>query len=814
MSTSSNDRIDGGQDQAASFYNKDLDWRQMPSDPTPCQAKSFAAGLGLSIDETLLVAKPRALGRFHGEGIWKPGIDNDKKWFQLNEANQANIFCGLNGISQNQEQARLIGFPVITHYGKKRDLESFRFCLKFWKLIGLPEPSLQMTTGDGHLLHWYLVNAHCQDSELRAAAVELWELMDGKLLAIFPWWKNIYYVPVPGTRWFGIDRSAAPEGGRISIVGRSSKNSTAFKRYSLAELQAAPVFNQCQKYNSSLKYPGPGVTSVEELDEKLEIYFDNQVLQKTYLTRSLLLRGYLCLLFSLNPEITDLVGRIEGGAVMFGFGLKEAIALWLLGRNERVSNFFVCCLKEIERNKSASDNEINVSILPSVDTSHPPVVVLGSKAERDIQELKARAVVLAGLTDISSRDKKQLLKSFARDLSGAFSSSYIEQVFRDACRSDVGAYDPILPGTELDFTEVPWCLEGVFMKSVLNLLIGMPKTGKTSFVLAFIAAWAKGQSHFLGLRIHGACPPVLLVGTDQPLSDWARMLKGVGLLKGNAVNKPLIALYTAANGLHLNEDGVNRIEEHAKANPGLLVVIDSLTACILPLGIDENSAEIGGPVRDLMSRLEPHEATMILIHHANKSKANSSPAMASRGSGAVPAASSQNILLKPYSPTDDVTEGFTGKVILEASGRGGHPVKQLIQRTNSGWVSHGDGDAAFVQNQMATVISNLSERQGCVLDVIQERWLENDEKTCVKDVVARLPDEFNGPDAERKVRSTFEQLNKKKLIYLEHNVSTLTWPREDIVAPKQRPSGGAGGTGGINDGGTSSSNQNWEDPPF
>ena len=63
----------------------------------------------------------------------------------------------------------------------------------------------------------------------------------------------------------------------------------------------------------------------------------------------------------------------------------------------------------------------------------------------------------------------------------------------------------------------------------VNLFIASQKVGKTSLLIAAIAAWNRGET-FLGKQFHGECPPVLIVGSDQPQSDWGRMLQKVGLV--------------------------------------------------------------------------------------------------------------------------------------------------------------------------------------------------------------------------------------------------------------------------------------------
>jgi len=633
------------------------------------------------------------------------------------------------------------------------DDKTVEWQLYAWKELKLPEPSVVVTTG-GKSAHMYWVLD-------RPIEPKFWKTLQRQLLvhckADLSICNPARLMRLPGFAY--IDKKTKKSNGKFAEIAYESGNSVTVSEI----MGCLPAITRPTKVNELKNSKKELIPNEEDLIALLnqvpEFMHDegrrDDLLKLSFRLSALIGSDRACQLMAVHsPALSD----IESYFQREPDGLKP-------------EDFFLHLRDKYQ---------IDISGVRGYEyllTVAAPV----SKAELQIQELKNKATEVAAYDHMSTRDKKQLLRVYARDEFGSsFSNQYIDQIFLDACRYEVGVYEPILPGTQLNFTDAPWCLKGIFMKGVLNLFIGMPKTGKTSLLLAFIAAWASGETYFLGLRVDGVCPPVLLVGTDQPESDWGRMLQSVGLVEGKIYKSPpFIALYTASHGIYLNEEGINRIEGHAKTNPGLLVVIDSFTACILPLGIDENTADTAGPVRDLMSKLEPYDATVILIHHASKSKANSSPVVASRGSGALPAAASNVILIKPYSPTDEGSQSFGNKVIIESSGRGGSPVKLLIERTKTGWVSHGDGETALAKNKIANVIEKLSSRQSAVYDLIQERWFENYSKTSAKDVMAKCLDEFSEDNVDRKIRATFDQLSKKDLIHMEKHGSCLAWPRED-----------------------------------
>ena len=69
-------------------------------------------------------------------------------------------------------------------------------------------------------------------------------------------------------------------------------------------------------------------------------------------------------------------------------------------------------------------------------------------------------------------------------------------------------------------------MEGVIMSGTFNLLVAPPKVGKSALMVGMISAWYHGEESYLGQRLHGVCPKVYIVGTDQPESDWFTLLRG------------------------------------------------------------------------------------------------------------------------------------------------------------------------------------------------------------------------------------------------------------------------------------------------
>ena len=53
------------------------------------------------------------------------------------------------------------------------------------------------------------------------------------------------------------------------------------------------------------------------------------------------------------------------------------------------------------------------------------------------------------------------------------------------------------------------------MKEATTLVVSLPKVGKSRLLCQFIGRLHRGESEFLGQKLFGPCPPVLIVGSDQ-----------------------------------------------------------------------------------------------------------------------------------------------------------------------------------------------------------------------------------------------------------------------------------------------------------
>ena len=319
--------------------------------------------------------------------------------------------------------------------------------------------------------------------------------------------------------------------------------------------------------------------------------------------------------------------------------------------------------------------------------------------------------------------RRTLLLRFRADEDGYPITEKTAQILlAKASGRDAGLVKPIMRGDKIDSTPTPWVWEGVLMAGTFNLLVAPPKVGKSALMVGLLGAWYHGQSDYLGQAIHGPCPKVYIVGTDQPQSDWLMLFRREGLTDSDGnLGGPIEMLWHTGAPLHLTDEGITHLAEIASENPGSMFLVDSYHACCAPLGLDEATSAFDGPARQLSEALSPYASTLVMIHHTNKSVSGGNATNASRGSNALPAAASLTILMNWFrQPAEGQTQS-DHRVVVKTQGRAkGSTI--LVELKDDGWIHHGDGDSVLAAEAMQEAADELQGRQADVFDYIKERW--------------------------------------------------------------------------------------------
>jgi hypothetical protein len=311
----------------------------------------------------------------------------------------------------------------------------------------------------------------------------------------------------------------------------------------------------------------------------------------------------------------------------------------------------------------------------------------GSKAKRGQRQLShSRAMqcfdrcvkVQAQRERNSLRRRARLLKA-AKDLGlAAFINrqEIAQKVLEAKARCSGEGFKPL---TAADRAAMPkpvvrWLVRGVIPAGDMTIVGGRPKVGKTRLALAIVAAVLRGE-RFLEFPVAASPPPVLLVTDDQSAGDTADMLTALGIW-----DHP--RLITSEN-FRLTESDLDDLLAAIKANPGALVVLDSLRSTTRALQHGENDSEIGATLYDLKQSVIDAGGTLLLIHHCNKA-ADLVGVEALSGHGAISGAANTVITLH-HCPND---KGLPDKINpqrrLFSEGRSGEGCDVVIDRAASG----------------------------------------------------------------------------------------------------------------------------------
>jgi len=159
--------------------------------------------------------------------------------------------------------------------------------------------------------------------------------------------------------------------------------------------------------------------------------------------------------------------------------------------------------------------------------------------------------------------------------------------------------------------KVSWLLSGILPAGDLTIIGGRPKVGKTRLAMAMAAAVLNGEGMF-DLPAPLRSRPVVLVTDDQSDADTAQMLQELKVW-----DHPLL-IWSCS--FRLTEFDLDALLQTVKANPGALVVLDSLRSISRALSHGENDPEIGATLYDLKQAVIEAGGTLLLIHHCNKTE--------------------------------------------------------------------------------------------------------------------------------------------------------------------------------------------------
>ena len=362
-----------------------------------------------------------------------------------------------------------------------------------------------------------------------------------------------------------------------------------------------------------------------------------------------------------------------------------------------------------------------------------------------------------------------ILKNQAKMESIPLSSKDVFLILAKARRDIEGIDEGEKPNVELDVSEESWLWDQLITEANLTLIVSMPKVGKSSLVGAFLGQLSSGSTEYLGKEIKGEKRSIYIVGSDQPLNDWVKILIPAGLAERTASGKvilkePLKRLWHKGKPLHLTEESIELLYGIAKDDPNSIFVFDAFASLISGLGLDENHAASVEPIRMLTEALAATKATPILLHHASGGNSGERAVKASRGTKALPAEASQILELDWLIPEDK----HDNRVTISSAGRNSTPVDMVIEQVDRAvWVNLGSKSEIAENLRLEKVREKLNDRQELVLTFLEQRDEKNKGMfTTSQDLVENFKSEFEGDNT--KALSTLNQLENKKLIYSKY----------------------------------------------
>lgn len=383
-----------------------------------------------------------------------------------------------------------------------------------------------------------------------------------------------------------------------------------------------------------------------------------------------------------------------------------------------------------------------------------------------LKALDARAAQVIQSETLASRERLIHLRALANELKVRINDGELRQILWKERRKLAGAAEPIGRGGKLVFSEAPWLWRDLILKGCTNLLVALPKVGKSRLMTMMIGRMVAGSGEFLGRELQKGAPPVLIVGSDQNQRDWAKCLRLAGLLEDDGtMHDCIVGLFHKGCPLHLDEDGIDQIVgNYCEKYPGLLILLDSYHACTSHLSLEESSASFADPLIDLQEAISPYNATLVVIHHANKNAAGGRASQASRGSTALPGAVSQTGVMAWVQDHDGPMPRRDNRVKLSTEGREGEPVDLLIEQVDEGydWILHGTGEEVARQQHIEHVMEGLTDRQSEALQVMCQYWRENQQGMDAEQLAQVL--QIEGATPRTKARKLMAALKSQKLL--------------------------------------------------
>lgn len=200
----------------------------------------------------------------------------------------------------------------------------------------------------------------------------------------------------------------------------------------------------------------------------------------------------------------------------------------------------------------------------------------------------------------------------ALDLRGVVTSKELGAQVLEAQDRRAGNTFSLLSAADREAMPKPvirWLIPGLIPAGDLTIIGGRPKVGKTRLAVAAARALLVHED-LLGFGIPPTLAPVILVIDDQGDADTNSQLEQLAIW-----DHPRLLW---VRRFRVTEHDLDKLHDAIKANPGAVVIVDSLRSITRSCAFGENDPEIGALIYELKTGVMDAGGSLLLIHHCNK----------------------------------------------------------------------------------------------------------------------------------------------------------------------------------------------------
>lgn len=204
------------------------------------------------------------------------------------------------------------------------------------------------------------------------------------------------------------------------------------------------------------------------------------------------------------------------------------------------------------------------------------------------------------------------LAHLALDLKTALNQKEVGQLILEHLDERSGnTFHPLTADDRLamEMPVVEWEVPDCIPRGDLTIFGGRAKVGKTRLANHLVRALMHAED-FIGFGISSTSRRVILVTDDQGDGDSAAMLQQLGIYGHPGL--------IWSRRFRITERNLSKLLGTIAANPGAVVILDSLRSISRSSAFAENDPEMGSIVYDLKETVVDAGGTLVLIHHCNK----------------------------------------------------------------------------------------------------------------------------------------------------------------------------------------------------